>query len=111
ARALIEVQALAFIHALRDVRRLLVVADHDRAALVVDTEVSIVVTDALDGFARNVDIVDVRIRRDFAGQYNEAGIAQGFGRYAGTGILFEDGIQDGVGDLISDLVRMTFGDG
>jgi hypothetical protein len=54
AGALVEVDAGAFVDALGDVRRLLVVADHHGATFVVDAEIGVVVTDALDGVARNL---------------------------------------------------------
>ena len=54
AGALVEVQALAFIHALRDVGRLLVVGHEHGATLVVDAVVGVVVADLLDGVARDL---------------------------------------------------------
>ena len=54
AGALLEVEALAFIHALRDVGRLLVVGDEHGATLVVDAVVGVVVADLLDRVARDL---------------------------------------------------------
>ena len=69
------------VHALGDVIGLLVVADHDRATLVVDAVLGIVVTDAFDGVARDLDVVYVRVGGDLAGQHDKACVAQGLGGY------------------------------
>jgi hypothetical protein len=62
ARALVEVEALAFVHALRDVLRLLAVGDDHRAGMRVEADRRIVVADALDGLARDRVVVDARAR-------------------------------------------------
>ncbi len=110
ARALVEIQAAAFVDALRDVRRLLVVGNQHGAALVVDAVVAVVVADPLDRLARDGLIVDHGVRGDLAGEHDQAGGAQRFGGDARVFVLREDGIEDRVGDLVGDLVRVTFGD-
>ena len=77
----VEVVVAGMVHALGDVIGLLVVADHDRATLVVDTVLGIVVTDAFDGVARDLDVVYVRVGGDLAGQHDKACVAQGLGGY------------------------------
>ncbi len=111
ARALVEVVVVRAVHALRDVRRLLVVGDQHRAALVVDAEVSVVVTNATDRIARDLDVVDVRGGGDFTREHDQTRVAQRFGGNAGVFVLREDGVEDRVGDLVGDLVRMAFGNG
>src|SRR5690606_31495414 len=111
ARALVQDFFAAAVHALGDIGRLLVVGHQYGAALVVDAVFGIVVADALDGVARNLDVVDVGRRGDFTGQHDQAGVAQGLGRHARIGVLREDGVEDGVGDLIRDFVGMAFGNG
>ena len=76
ARALVEVVIGCAVHALRDVRALLVVGHQHRAALVVDAVFGVVVADALDGVARHLDVVDVRGGGDLARQHHQAGIGQ-----------------------------------
>ena len=107
----VEMVVAGLVDALGDVVGLLVVADHDGTALVVDAVVGVVVADALDGVARDLDVVDVRVGRDLAGQHHEAGVAQRLGGDARARILREDRVQDGVGDLVRDLVGMAFRDG
>ena len=61
--------------------------DQHRAALVVDAELGVVVADALDRLARDLDVVDVGVGRDLAGQYHEAGVDQGLGSDARAQVL------------------------
>src|SRR3546814_13685854 len=61
------------------------------------------------GVARNLYVIDIGGRGDFAGQYDQTCVAQGFGCYAGIGILRKNGVKDGVGNLIRDFVEMAFG--
>ncbi|TWG87595.1 hypothetical protein L602_001600000760 [Cupriavidus gilardii J11] len=111
AGTLVQVVVGGTINALGDVRRLLVVGHQDSAALVVDAVFGVVVADALDGLARDLDVVDVGGRGNFARQYHQSGIAQGFGGDARILVLGEDGVQNGVGNLVGDLVGMAFGNG
>ena len=111
AGALIEVVVVRAVHALGDVRRLLVVRDEHRAAAVVDAVVGVVVADALDRVARDLDVIDVGGGGDFTCQHDETGVAQRFGSDARVFVLSQDGVENGVGDLIRDLVGMAFGDG
>jgi len=99
------------VHALGDVGRLLVIGDQHRATLVVDAVVGVVVADATDRVASDLDVIDVGARGDFSRQHDQAGVAEGFGGDAGIRILLEQGVEDGVGDLVGDLVGVAFGDG
>src|SRR5690606_10794655 len=99
ARPLVQVVFRIAGDALGDVGRLLVVGDQHRATFVVDAVVGIVVADAANGVARHLDIVDVGLGGDFAGQHYQAGIAQRFSRHARVRILRENGVENGVGDL------------
>jgi len=111
AGTLVQVQARAFIDALGDVRGLLVVGNQHGATLVVDAVFRVVVADALDGFAGDLNIIHVCVRGDLAGQHDEARVAQRFGGDAGARVLGQDRVEDGVGNLVRDLVGMAFGDG
>jgi hypothetical protein len=111
AGAGVQVVVAGVVHALRDVVALLVVGHQHRAALVVDAVLGVVVADALDGVARDLDVVDVRVGGDFAGEHHEPGVAQRLGRDARARVLREDGVENGVGDLVGDLVGVTFRDG
>lgn len=107
--ALVEVVVLGVVDALGDVGTLLVIGDLYRAAPVVDAIVGVVVADALDRVAGDSNVVNVGLRGDLAGEQYEAGSAQGLCRNAGLGILGQQGIEDGIRNLVSDLVRVAFG--
>jgi hypothetical protein len=111
AGALFEVQALAFVHTLRDVGRLLVVSDEYGATLVVDAVVGVVVADLLDGVADNLLEVDHRIGGDLTGQDHEARVAQRLGADARVLVLREQRVEHGVGNLVGNFVRVAFGNG
>ena len=54
----------------------------NRATFVVDAVVGVVVANALDGVACDLDVVDVRVGGDLACQHDQAGVGQGFGSHA-----------------------------
>jgi len=74
-----------------------------------DAVLGVVVADALDGVARHLDVVHVRVGRDLAGQHHQPGVGQGLGRHAATRVLPEDRIEDRIGDLVGHLVGMALG--
>ncbi len=111
AGAGVQVVVAGVVHALGDVVGLLVVADHHGAALVVDAVLGVVVADALDGVARDLDVVDVRVGRDLAGQHHQAGVGQRLGGHAAARVLLEDRVEDRVRDLVGHLVGVAFGNG
>jgi putative ubiquitin-RnfH superfamily antitoxin RatB of RatAB toxin-antitoxin module len=111
AGARVEVVIARLVDPLRDIVALLVVGHEHGAALVVDAVLGVVVADALDGVARDLDVIDVGVGRDLAREHHQAGVAQRFGRHARAGILSVDGVEDRVGDLVGHLVRMTLGHG
>ncbi|MNX73717.1 hypothetical protein D3C86_1051270 [compost metagenome] len=47
---------------------------------------------------------------DFAGQHHQIGRRQGLARHARLGVLGQEQIDDGVGDLVRDLVGVAFRD-
>ena len=99
------------IHTLGNIVALLVVGHQHSAASVVNAVVGVVVADALQGVARHLDVVHVGVGGDLTGQYHQTGIAQGLGGNAGFRVLREDGIQNGIRDLIGHLVRVAFRNG
>ena len=85
---------------------------HERAArLVVETVVGARVADIPDRLAHDDLEIDVGMRRDLAQHEDEAGRRRRLARDAGFRILADDGVQDGVRDLVAHLVGMTLGHG
>lgn len=111
AGAGVELVIAGLVHALGDVLALLVVGHEHGAALVIDAVVGVVVADALDGVACDLDVVDVGARGDLTCQNHQARVGQRLGRHAAVRVLGENGVQDRVRDLVGHLVRMAFRDG
>ncbi len=55
--------------------------------------------------------LDHGIRRDLTRHHDQAGLGERLTCYAARSVLRDDGIEDGVGNLIGNLVRMSFGHG
>jgi len=98
----------AGIHAHRDVTRLLVNRGENGTGVVVESPGGIAVADVFNDFADNVGDFNVGLRRDFSGHQCDA---CGEDRFAGDArilILSDNGIQDAVGDLVGNFIRMSF---
>src|SRR5690606_25539817 len=108
ARALLL--RLPAVHAGGDVRGLLAEHVDDGAGVAVEADVRIVVADAVDDLAGQALDVDPRGGGDFAGDDGGAGLHQGLAGHAGALVLRQDGVEDRIGDLVGDLVRMALGD-
>ena len=107
AGALLVVFAL--VHAHGDVRGLLADGVEHGAGLPVEAHVGAAVADVLDHLAGQRLVIDHGMGGDFAGNQHHAGLDQGLAGDAGHGVLGQDGIQYGIGNLIGNLVRMAFG--
>ena len=99
----------AGVDALRDVGRLAIDRAQHRARLAVEAEARVVVADRRDRAAHDVRDRDVGIRRDLAGDARESGGHERFACDARIGISRENRVEHGIGDLVRDLVGMTFG--
>ena len=99
------------INALGNVRGLLVHRDEHGAALVVELQFRIHVTDILDGVAGDFLEVNNGLGSNFAGNNDEARVHERFTSDAALRVLCEAGVEDGIGNLVGDLVRMSLGDG
>ena len=98
------------VDALRDVGRLLVERDDHAARVGVEAELRARVADLADALAHEARDVDVRLRRDLAGDDDEAGRDQRLAGDAAHRVVGEHGVEHGVRDLVGDLVRMALGD-
>ncbi|CDB87766.1 putative uncharacterized protein PY07799 [Firmicutes bacterium CAG:170] len=99
------------VHAHGDIGGLLVDGGQDRAAAAVEAAFGVVIADAGDGIARNARDVHIAARGDFAHDQNEAGRGRAFTGDARLRVLRQNGVQNAVGDLVADLVGMSFGHG
>ena len=81
------------------------------AALVIETDFGMVVTDLADGVAGHLGGVNPRVGGHFAGHHDLAGGHQRFAGHPATGVLGEDGVEHGIADLVGHLIGMAHGDG
>ncbi len=79
--------------------------------MVVESPGGVGVTDVLDDVADDVGDFDIGLRGDFTGDERDAGGQNRFACHPREFVLGNDGVQDAVGDLIGNLVRMALGDG
>ncbi len=98
------------VDALGDVGRLLVERDQDRDVVAVVAVVAVVVADAADRLADDLGDVEVDLGRDLAGDDRHAGVDQRLAGDPALRVLGHDRVEDAVGDLVADLVRMALGD-
>ena len=105
------VASAAGVNAHGDVWRLFVDSADDAAGFCVKAKFRASVADIANDFAGEVGEVDVGGGGDFAGDYDQARGDQGFAGNAAHGIVFHDGVEDGVGNLVGDFVRMALGYG
>ena len=111
ARAGVQVVVAGVVHTLGNVVALLVVGHQHGAAFVVDAVLGVVVANALDGVARHLDVIDMRVGGDFTGQHHQPGVGQRLCGHARDGVLGQDGIEDGIRNLVCYFVGMAFGNG
>mmetsp|Transcript_22011 Transcript_22011/g.46323 ORF Transcript_22011/g.46323 Transcript_22011/m.46323 type:complete len:350 (+) Transcript_22011:269-1318(+) len=89
------------IHALRDVRTLLLQRHDNVAGLVIQPLRRVVVAGVADGVAYDLLVVDGGGRGDFAEEEDHAGFGDGFAGDAGGWVEGEAGVEDGVGDGVA----------
>ena len=102
---------VAAVDAHRDVGRLLADDVQHAAGAAVEADVRRGVADVGDDAADEVFEVHPGFRRDFTGHDRHAGLDQCFAGDARLLVLRQHGVEDGVGDLVGDLVRVSLGDG
>ena len=86
------------------------VGDH-AAGIAVKTVLGAVITNLADDLACNTGNINIAVGRDFAHDVDKTGGAGGLAGNAGTRVLFQDGIQNGIRNLVADFVGMAFGNG
>ena len=92
-----------------DVAALAVNRDPNAGVLTVDAVARVRVSDLPQRVPDDLLDVGVARRRDLAGDMNRAGRRQGLDGRVRVRVLLQQVIEDGVADLVADLVRVTFG--
>ena len=96
---------------LGNVGGLLLDADHNIAGFVVEAFARVIVANVLDGPSDDLLVIEVCFRGDLAEDHDQARLGGRLACHFGGGILGEAGVEDGIGDLVTDLVRVAFSDG
>ena len=99
------------VHAHGDIRGLLVDRGNDGAGVAVKAVLAAVVANIPDHSPGNMGNIHIAVGGDLTHDMDEAGAGRGLAGHAAHGVLFQDGVQHGVGDLVADLVGMAFGHG
>jgi hypothetical protein len=76
-----------------------------------ETEFRAVVADTANGVADQRVVVQDGAGGNFAGDHGQAGGHQGLAGNTALGVYLHDFIENRIGNLVGNLVRMAFGDG
>ena len=96
-------------NALGDIGALAMYGGDDGAGIRVKAQRGIVITDIADHLAGDLFHVALAVGRDFAHDHHQTRGGAALAGHAGGGILAQHFIQDGVGNLIANLIGMSFG--
>ncbi len=100
---------LAPVDALSDIRRLLADRVEHGTGVAIESHRGIRVANPDDRAAHHFLEVDVGRSRDLAGDQHHAGLDQRFAGNARTRVVLENGIEDRIGNLVRNFVRVTLG--
>ena len=100
----------AGVDALRDVGRLRVDRRDHRARLAVEAVLGAGVADVFDGVADDGGEVDVRLCGDLAGDHRQTGGNERLAGHASDRILGKHRVENGIRNLVGNLVRVPLGD-
>ena len=105
----VALEFLRVVHALSNVRRLLVDCADNRASVAVKAQLAAVVADVLYNFSGNAGEVAIAFGGNFAHNQHQTRGCANFASHSGIFVFGNDVVQNGVGNLIADFVRMPFG--
>ena len=94
-----------------DVARLAVQAQKDAARVGIKTDVVARVADVADDRPGDADMVDLCPARDLAGQHDQVRRAERLAGDTGLRVLLQERVEDAVGDLVGNLVRVAHAHG
>ena len=109
--ALIACTAHLIVGAPCDVGALAVDVGDDGTGIGVKAELCAGVADICHHLADDLLEIDIAVGGDLAHDVDKAGGCAGLAGHAGIGVVGQDLVQNGIGDLVADLVGMSFGDG
>ncbi|MNH10770.1 hypothetical protein D3C79_702590 [compost metagenome] len=104
-------QRIGTVNALIDIRGLLADSAQHGTRVGVKTHIRMNITDFTYGFTGDFFDIYPSAGGDFATDQHHAGFHVGFASYARLRILFQDGVENGIGDLVGNFIGMPFGYG
>ncbi|PTD12828.1 hypothetical protein FCULG_00003046 [Fusarium culmorum] len=104
-------KSLLVVETLGDIRGLLLDGNEQVAGLVVKTLGRVIVTDVLDGVTDNLLVVELGLGGDLTEDHDHTSLGSSLASNLGEGVLAKAGIEDGVGNLIGNLIRVTLTNG
>jgi hypothetical protein len=102
--------SVSLVHALGDVRRLLVDRVDHRTGVVVKAVFGVGVADVFDRVARDARDIDVGFGRDLARDHDQAGVNERLAGDSPGGVVAHHRVENSVRNLVGDLVRVTLRD-
>lgn len=99
------------VETLSNVGRLLLNGNQDVTGLVVETLLGRVVTNLLDSVSDDLLVVDLRPGGDLTKDHDHTSFGGGLTSDLGEGVLSETSVEDGIGDLVTDLVGVALTNG
>ena len=103
-------KSLLVVETLGDIWRLLLNGDEDVAGLVVETLGGVIVTDVLDGTTDDLLVVELCLGGNLTEDHHHSGLGSGLAADLGQRVLGQAGVENGIGDLISDLIWVSLTD-
>lgn len=104
-------ESLLVVKTLGNIGALLLNGNEDVASLVVEALLGRVVANLLDGVTDDLLVVDLGLGGDLTEDHDHAGLGGSLASDLGERVLLEAGVEDGIGDLVSDLVGVALADG
>lgn len=103
-------KSLVVVKTLGDIWGLLLNGDEDVASLVVKSLGGIIISDVLDGTADNLLVIELGLGGNLTKNHHHTGLGSGLASNLGERVLSQAGIENGIGDLISDLIWVSLTD-
>lgn len=100
-------ESLIVVKTLGDIGGLLLNGNKQVASLVVKALLGVIVADVLDGIPDHLLVVDVSSGRDLAKDHDHASLGSGLAGDLGQRVLSQAGIEDGIRNLVGNLVGVT----
>lgn len=100
-------ESLLVVETLSNIGRLLLNSDEQVAGLVVKALVRAVVANVLDGITDDLLVVEVGLGADLTEDHDHTSLGSSLASDLGEGVLLQAGIEDGIRDLIGNLVGVT----